>query len=168
MKQILPILLCCILLFSGCSFEDNSIKEPVTFYYPRSAYAYHTENPVMSPEIREALGHTSDLSYLISLYLAGPVDEKLRSPFPVETKLFSLKKDGKTLYIELTDSSQKLSDAQFSLACACFSRTCIELSDVNTVVITSGSRELSTSMGDLLLLDDSTLGITSADGGTAP
>lgn len=168
MKKWISIILCCVLFFTGCSFHSSSLKEPVSFYYPRNSYVYQTENAVMAPEAREALGHTQDLSYLINLYLAGPLSENLHSPFPADTKLIAITRHNKTLSIELTDSSRSLSDAQFSLACACFARTCIELSESHTVVITSGSRTLSTSMEELLLVDSSTMGLTDSDGGTEP
>ena len=55
--------------------------------------------------------------------------------------------------IEIWYTSGLLSDAEFSLACACLSMTCMELVNAEKVTIVSGSRSLTLSRDNLLLND---------------
>lgn len=160
MKRIASAFVCFLLLLSlfGCALEKPNIKEPVKFYYQRSSFAYHTEESVIHAENREAAGHAADLAYLLSSYLIGPTEEGLISPFPAGTKLVSLQQQEHTILIELSDAVHTLSDSQFSLACACISLTCMELTDAQTVTVFNGNQTLSTSREQLLLFDESTVG----------
>lgn len=159
MKQRVSLLLLSVmLLLCGCSLEKAAIKEPVQFYYQRGSFAYHTGESVIHPETREAAGHTQDLPYLLSNYLMGPTEEGLVSPFPYRTKLVSLQQEENSIRIELSDTVHSMTDAQFSLACACISLTCMELTDAQSVTVVSGNQSLSTTREQLLLFDESTIG----------
>lgn len=157
-RGVFLLLISVLLLLCGCSFEKATIKEPVRFYYQRSSFAYHTEESVIHPETREAAGHTEDLSYLLSNYLIGPTEEGLVSPFPYRTKLISLQQTDTDIRIELSDTVHSMTDAQFSLACACISLTCMELTGAESVTVVSGNQTLSTTREQLLLFDESTIG----------
>lgn len=145
-----------ILMLSACG--SSALKEPVTFYYRRAAFHSNAENSVIASEYREATGHQKDLWYLLTVYLAGPLDSSLRSPFPSGTKLLNVSADGNNLVIELSNTNRAQSDAAFSLACACLTKTCLALTDAETVTVISGSRTLTTSLDALLLFDESILG----------
>ena len=61
--------------------------------------------------------------------------------------------EGTELTIEISNTSALLTDSEFSLACACLSMTCMELTNAENVTITSGSRSLTLSRDNLLLND---------------
>lgn len=127
------ILICCSLF--GCNSFGTGIKEPVTFYYPRSLATYGHEDSIIASELRESSGHTNDPDYLISLYLHGPMDDSLVSPFPQGTSLISLEQENHILYLVLSDSFANQSNLDISIACACLSKTCFELCSVEQVEI---------------------------------
>ncbi|MGM9549806.1 MAG: GerMN domain-containing protein [Faecousia sp.] len=161
MKRIACLLLSLCLLLSGCSGER--IKDPVTFYYPRQEYQYGTADGVIASELREASGHTGDLRYLLALYLIGPSSEDLVSPLPRGTRLLQARQEGSAVTLELTDTAQAMTDAEFTLACACLTMTCLSVTGAEKVTITSGSRCVTMSPDSLTLFDDSTAASTTEE-----
>lgn len=162
-------LVCTILIISlmltlcACDFFNAGLKEPVTFYYQRTDYQYGVESGVIASEEREASGHTGDLSFLITLYLAGPLDEELVSPFPRNTQLLSVQKNQDTIRVELSDIGDRITDSQYSLACGCLTLTCLNLTESTNVTIISGERTITMNQKSLLLFDNSTAAIITED-----
>lgn len=150
MKRLVSILLCALLL-CGCS--SNAFADGVSFYYRRKNFQHHSDSPVIAAEVREVTGHRQDLQYLLSLYLMGPLDEGLSSPLPAGVRLVSVTKDSGNVTVELTDTGRSMTDAAFSLACTCITMTCKELTDTETVTVISGSRSITSSGEDVLLVD---------------
>ena len=138
----------------GCANDNNAGQDQVQFYYRRGEYTYGTDETVVSPEQRDITGHAEDLDYLLALYLMGPMDEELVSPFPASVRLLSVYQAADQLTVELTDAGKALTDAQFTLACGCLTKTCIELTDAVSVTILSGERSITMGAEDLLLFDD--------------
>lgn len=156
MKKRFAVLLLTLFLTvsAGCSFASSHMIEPVNFYYRRTQFLYGSSDSVIGSESREASGHTEDLNYLLSLYLAGPVEEGLISPFSRGTLLLSVVQWNDSVTIEVSDTGRFLSDANFSLACACISKTCMELTGAESVTVISGSRSLTTTPNNILLADE--------------
>lgn len=153
MKRILCLFLVCCFLFSGCSAVGQRIKEPVSFYYIRTNYSEDMASVIQSEE-REASGHRDDLPYLMKLYMMGPTEDSLRSPLPRGAKILSIENTGKEVFVQLSDLTKAMSDADFSLVCACLALTCFDLTKADTTTIASG--EWSITMGrDSLTLSDS-------------
>lgn len=153
MKRILCVLLILSMAaFSGCGRRDANT---VSFYYCRNPenYQYFEENGVIQAESREITGHRSDLRYVVGLYLAGPLEEELESPFSKTTRLVSAQKSGETIQIQLSDQDQSLSDASFSLACACLTLTCMNIFSCTEVTVTSGERTVTMNEGSIMLFD---------------
>lgn len=153
MKKIICILLSLCLLLSGCGHaEDHS----VSFYYCRSPedYQYFEADGVIRAEARDVTGHRSDLRYLVSLYLAGPLEERLQSPFPRTARLISVSIVEDTIQIQLSDQSKTMTDAEFSMACACLTLTCMGFLRCSQVTIISGDRTVSMNTDSILLSDD--------------
>lgn len=149
MKRITAVLLLLSLLFSGCA---EHMKEPVTFYYVRSNYQ-EDMTEIITSEKREASGHRDDLSYLMALYFMGPTEEGLRSPVPRGTTLYKTELVENTVILNISDTEKTMTDSEFTLACACLTLTCLELTDAQSVTINSGDR--SVTMGaDALILQD--------------
>ena len=158
MKRSLGILLCVLFLIGlcGCSTPLSGSGEPVSFYYRRADFQYHGTDNVIVPEQREISGHGGDLHYLISLYLVGPLDDSLVSPFPKGTRLLETQQNGMELLLTLSDSAASLSDSAFSLACTCLALTCMSFTNAETVTVSSEERVMTITTDNLLLSDDST------------
>ena len=140
MKKLLYLLLIVLIMFHawGCTYH-SSASEPVPFYYQRVQYQFGSPDGVIASEHREAVGHTGDIQYLLTLYLRGPLDPALKSPFPTGTALLDWKQEDRTLSITLTNAVTGLDDLALTLACACLAKTCFEIASVDTVQIYSGS-----------------------------
>ena len=84
----------------------------------------------------------------------GPLKQELVSAFPKSTRLLSGSINDSRMLIELSDTSESLTDAEFSLGCACLALTCIKASGAEEIVITSGSRTLAIREDTLLLYEE--------------
>ncbi len=136
-KWIAPVLVVLILVaLAGCG---SSLKEPVSFYYLRTAETiqYGAEDGMIASEEREASGHIEDLQYLLSLYLAGPLDLGLESPFPAGIKMDHLVIHRDSLVIVLSEDFSGLSGMDLTAACACLTATCFSLTDADEITIIS-------------------------------
>lgn len=160
---ILLISLFCSLL--GCSFGESSLKEPIVFYYQRAEFQYGTADAVVTPEKRDVSGHDNDYNYLLSLYLMGPLDESLCSPFPVGTKLSAFSQKDNKITVTLSAEQDNFSEAGFSLAAACFGLTCISMTGADEITVTFGDRSTVITAENLVLFDTGYENSSSENGG---
>lgn len=141
MKRIICGTLCLLFLLSllGCQNSVAEMQDAVVFYYLRSEItadsSFGDGDSVIVPEIQESLSQNKSLSYLIALYLNGPSDSRLQSPFPAELTLLSVHREQTELTITLSESLAELSGISLTQACACLALTCFHLSDARTVTI---------------------------------
>ena len=156
MKRLFCLILALCLLLSGCALSGERMKDPVTFYYPRREYQYGAADGVIASEQREASGHRRDLNYLLALYFMGPNDEALSSPLPRGVRFVKVGHDGTTVTLELTDTAQSMTEAEFTLACACITMTCLSITEAEIVTIISGSRTVTMNQDNLTLYDSNT------------
>jgi len=160
-RKILCLILSLSILLSGCGFFGERIKEPVTFYYLCGNYQEDLCCVIVSEE-REASGHLGDLSYLLALYLMGPTNDEYVSPLPAGTRITS-QIDAGHILLELPDTSHALSDIEFSLACACLTLTCLEITNAEDVTVLSGDRIKTMSRNTLTLHDTTSESIASEE-----
>ena len=153
MKRLTCLLLICCLFLSGCTMFGARVKEPVTFYYIRSDYQ-ETMQSVIGSEIREAAGHRSDLPYLLALYSMGPSSESLVSAFPKNIKIIPTEHTEKGIVLSISDELLDMTESEFTLACACLSLTCMELTDAEKITLVSGERKLAIRKDNLLTLEN--------------
>ena len=150
--------LCCMLILllliplAGCSSPNF---DPVLFYYCRrpEAYEYFDAEGIIRPEGRDLSGHSEDLTYLVALYLAGPLDEDLISPFPRKTRLLEEETKNNRILLELTDLGNTMTDSEFSLASACLAKTCMEYVHAKDITIKSGARSITINADNVILYD---------------
>ena len=167
MKRVISILLIFVLAFSlaACVYEEEpELVDPVNFYYLRvqdPENLYHgTADSVVLAEQREAFGVRDFLTVLLERYLSGPTSEGLVSPFPAGTKLKAWELSGNMLTLTLSNEIAQLSGMDLTLACACLTVTCLELTDAEAVQIraesaTFGSKaSITMTRNDLVLLDE--------------
>ena len=152
MKRVIVLLICISLLVCGCR---ELVSDPVTFYYVRKEYQEDMTDIIASEE-REAAGHRDDLSYLLQLYLMGPSDAELVSPLFTGTRILSVEYADGIINLELSDTSKTMTDTEFSLACACLTLTCMDLTDASEVNIISGNRSVTMDQSNLMLFDNVT------------
>jgi len=151
MNRLICSLLCFSLLLTGCSISGERIKEPVVFYYVREDYRKDMD-PVIASEIREASGHSEDLSYLLALYSIGPSQKDLKAALPRNTKIVPTEHTEEHIVLTLSEGVLTMTDADFTLASACLALTCMELIAVPQVTIVCGDRTI-TMQRDTILLE---------------
>lgn len=156
MKGLFCLILCLSLVLSGCGVLSAGVKEPVTFYYLQSQWQYGNPDGIIASEIREASGHRDSLPYLLALYLMGPVDEDLRSPLPADVRILSVEQSSTTIRLQLNEASDAMTDTEFSLACACLTLTCTELTGADSVTLCGTTRSITMTRDSLTLYDDVT------------
>ena len=140
MKRFFSLSLILALLLSGCAFGREQFIEPVTFYYlkahsDRESYAAFFGEGAIGSELREASGHRYDLNYLAALYLRGPTDPQLTPSFPSGSQVLEIGFERGTLHITMNTIPSQLNDMDLSVACACLSKTFMELTKVDTVLV---------------------------------
>lgn len=159
MKRLIALLLAfaCMACFSGCS-ADTTLADSLNFYYCTSDISYQDADGVIAAETRQ-VEHNSDLINTLNLYLQGPAIEELRNPFPVDTKVESLRSDNETLYLTMSVPFGELSGLELTLACACLCRTALEITNLHTVqircpdVLLDGNPAITMNLDSLIWLD---------------
>ena len=160
MKRLFCILLILSLFLCGCSKDDE-----VVFYYLPSDYLSEAHSSLLVPESRTVTGYTENLPFLISLYLSGPTDPELASPFPVGTKLYYTTTELPNITVYLQELPENMTDAEYSLACACLSMTVMKLAGAETVTVVCGNQSVTIDPSMLILYDEPTPSAT-IPGGT--
>lgn len=155
MKRSICAALCVIILLCGCAVSGERIKEPVYFYYVKNELDYRSANGVIACEEREASGHRDNLAYLLALYQMGASSEELRLPFPERTVISIEEQTNQEIKLVLNHEAFDMSDAEFSLACACLTLTCTELTDAERVTVTCDQRSVSMTRESITLVDSS-------------
>lgn len=161
MKKAIMILLTIAMILSLCACAlGEDIMDPVEFYYlrPVDSISYGDADGVIAAETREAAGHIRDLNYLLSMYLMGPSNPELTSPFPAKCHLVGINIKNDTLQIILDTTFNALEDMDLTLACACLTKTALSMTDVENIQIITSDGESKTVIGlfsrDSFLLED--------------
>ena len=136
MKHFVSILLAFSLVFCllGCA-KDAPPRKPVNFYYPATETVYDGEAEILHPEVRESANFDEDITGLLNLYLQGPVSESLRSPFPDRVTVTRYAATSNTAILVLSNEFAQLVGIDLTLACACISRTLLDLTGLDRVQI---------------------------------
>lgn len=159
MKKLMCMFLA-LLFLCGCSRNKANIQTPVNFYYPNADVSYNSPDAVLSAEVREGAGYTNDLVQLLNLYLAGPLSDEFKSPFPAGTAAMRAFLADTTLTVELSTEFAELKGLDLTIACACLTKTAIALTGCNRTRIyvsdakLDGNSYIILDAGDLLLIDN--------------
>ena len=136
MKKAMCLFFCLLLLiFAGCSTEEESMIYPVTFYYMDAESEYGSGSSMIASEIRDVKEHKNDYTYILNEYLMGPRVNGCISPFPAGTTLDDLLMGSTKANIVLSGHFTVATPAEMMLACACLTKTVTELTGVKTVQI---------------------------------
>lgn len=162
MKKLTSVLvvLCLLVCWTGCEAQPS--QDAVSFYYLRTQSDFSADQGIIASEARQNTGlNMENPTAVLSTYLDGPTSDELTSPFPREVTVLEVKRIGSSLHINFSRELAQLSGIDLTLACACVSRTCMELWDVDTVrirangTLLNGSTYVVMSREDLKLTDDS-------------
>lgn len=160
MKKVLLICLALILTLFGCSQMQPSYSEPLVFYYPVNNIDFSMGSAYIQPEVREGDGVGDSLQETLDLYLKGPMDPSTYyTPFQHNTRVESISRDSQLLDITLSRGFATYTGLPLTIACACITMTCLELTDVQAVRIRAkdttldGADYIEMSADSLLLID---------------
>lgn len=143
-----------LFLFSSCELSSQPAEDSVIFYYRSPKTEFGSQAELIIGEVRDAKGHTEDYSFLIEQYFNGPRTYDCISPFPAGTTLEELSFDSSKAYIVLTSQIATLSGSELMLACACLTKTVLEITGVDSVQISSSNGTLN-AMESITLSADS-------------
>jgi len=155
MRQFLAFIMVFICLISlvGCKSSEDTEDNSVIFYYRRAEYTYNSDENVVMAEKRELNNDRYELSYLLSLYMLGPTDERLISPFPSQTTLQEIVYEENAIAVTLSDFDSAISDSHFTIAAACLAMTIFELTEYETVTVNSGQHSITLDKTNTLFHD---------------
>lgn len=161
MKRMMTLIMAILLVipFFGCG-KDNDFRAPVNFYYCTDPVDYQSDYAVISPEIREGDGVNENLLQLLDLYLAGPITDGFRSPFPNGVRMEEISEENDLVTVSLSKEFSQLTDYSLTLACTGLSMTVMDLTGCETVRIQvadaplGGSDYIEMNREKLLFLDE--------------
>ena len=137
MKRLTCFFLIAVLLLTTAGCTRSAKDSEVPFYYPRTVFDHGNPDGVIVPENRDVTGHSTDLRYLLALYLQGPSDPELRFAFPEGTILVEFSQENQVIDITLSSKAAMMDDIDVTIACACLAETCFAISDAQQVHIQS-------------------------------
>ncbi len=145
MKRIVVLLLCCLaVLCAGCAFAQKEEPETVPVYdlYFRVANlgsATGADAIAVQPSdiAVDAEADANQLAKkLMDALLSGPVDTALRSPFPMDTALRSVRISGGHATVDMTPAYATLSGVELAMADYCITLTLTQIPEVRSVQTT--------------------------------
>ena len=139
MKRIISLLLSIVLLFGAAGCQIQNGNNAIAFYYPRSDYGYNTmENRfygrVIEAEIREDIPQQS-VHEILTIYLKGSISQAYSNPYPSNLKVESVSVVNKMSYIKVSNHLSELTGIRLMIACACLSRTVMDMTNTTSVEI---------------------------------
>lgn len=162
MKRIIALLLVMILCLSfwGCEEKETvKIEKPVSFYYRRAQINYGSDDGVIAFCIGEGAGYEEDLTGLLNVYLHNTDDPAFSRTFPAGSQLIKLTITDGVAEIQLNNLFARHTGIDLTIACACLSLTVMELTQVETVCISTtsatldGAESITMTADSILLLD---------------
>jgi hypothetical protein len=160
MKKCFILLLILCLLLAGCARQQTSLITTLKFYYPLQVADYTLGASYIQPELREGAGVDKSLKNMLNLYLKGPKDQiTFQMPFRYNTQVVSISRGSTMLDITLNRGFANYTGLDLTIACACITMTCMELTDVTVVRIRAenttldGAEFIEMSAESLLLVD---------------
>lgn len=155
MKRIVAWIAVLAFLLCGCDTDLSPSSETVTFYFLQKEFNYEQYESVIVAEKRDSTGMRRDLSYMLALYLMGPVEEEHTTPLPSGTRIYHSTDEEGNIQLELSAAARSMSDAELSIAAACLAMTCFDITDAESVTVENGERSITMNSQNLTLVDHS-------------
>lgn len=154
MRRVIVLLLCLTIL-TGCGSSQKEMEQPVKFYYcyrDAQSGSYGTETGALGVEIRDLGAAPRTAQEILAMYLQGPSDDTLISPFPQSVAVEQAALQNGVLTVTLSEDARVLSGIDRTAAVACLTQTMTQFSDITSVRFSVGGSFWNT--GRFLLLDD--------------
>ena len=136
------LIFCCLFGITACA-DDNTVPEnAVTVYFKREKPVFGTADGVIGTAYLDAEGHMQDHVYLLNKYFRTVPGEGFVSTFPTGLAVLSLKLEGLTAKVVLTDCIADLSGMELTVALVCMTQTVMSLTGCQEVIISAYSRQL--------------------------
>lgn len=154
MKRSICLMLCFALAAALWGCQQPQTEQPAAFYYRRTETAFQGSDGVIAPEERELAERSGDLGALLDLYCAGPITPGLENPLPPGTCVQSFRMEDGTLYLDFDPGLANLTGIDLTLAAGCLTRTFLELTGADTLVLSAGDALLNGQTAMRLSLTD--------------
>ena len=153
MKRLILFFLTLSAMLSFAACQEQPTPQQA-FYYLRTedTIAYGQEDALIVA-VPQKFSPDTELDILLQLYLDGPVDDDLRNPFPRRTYLLSTIEQEDTLLVVLSREFSTLDGMQLTLAGACLTATCRDLTGFEKIQVRSGENTYEFDMNSFVFLD---------------
>lgn len=154
-KRLFSLILCVILL-SGCSGKFGI--ETINFYYPKDDISFTSSAGVIDYESEANASDSIGLMDVMERYLEGPFSSSLRSPFPEDLKIVKAEQTEDSVILVFSRELGSMYGMDLTLACACITKTCLELTGAKSVTIQAqgttldGAEQITMDAESLILL----------------
>lgn len=143
MKRTFCLILATIIILTFSACLQNSDEDTVVFYYRTVQEDGIMPPSVLSTETRQYTDTRKDYFVLLQRYFNGPLNLDQESPFPAGTtvKRFAINKN--RAYITLSDEAATLYGVDLNIACACLTRTIVEMTGAESIELSLESALIS-------------------------
>ncbi len=154
MKRWLLIILALTML-TACE-KSEITPQHVGFYYPRREIVYGAQDGVIALDSREISLDGSSLYDLLNMYLQGPADTDLISPFPPGASILEIAQRDNCLHLTMNNDFFTPDSLNSSLSRASLAKTCFSLTDCEIITLHSSDRDtvLTITRNTFVLSDD--------------
>lgn len=136
MKRIILLTLLTAILISLFACTTNTMhKGSVVFYYIKNEKDFDGKTPIMTPYYPQIDHNTNGYAEILNVYFNGPTNYNCQSPFPAGTTIEDINITRSKAHLMLSPQFATISGIDSTVACACLTKTVIELTGVNTVQI---------------------------------
>ncbi len=137
MRRVLCILLCIAMVFglSACRQQPSERINPITFYYRNAQMQYGSDASALYGLDVDLENLEIPISEIVSLYLEGPDEPFLESPFPPGIHLVSYDWHDNLLTLVLSDSFNSLIGLDRSYAMACLTLTLTQVNGIDGILV---------------------------------
>lgn len=162
MKRLIILLLSVMMLLTGCTSTKN-ISRTVQFYYIHNEIEFGSKSGVIASNTVQIKYKNEDNLQILNRYFNGPTNYECISPFPAGITLIDFETTQDTARLTLSPHMSMLSGIDFTVACACLTRTVIELTGVQTVHLSiqdnliDGQESIRLTMSSFTYWDDTDL-----------
>lgn len=137
MRRFAALFLSLVMLlgFAGCSTKGDTRINPITFYYKNTDLRYNSEAKVLYGRDVDLENDQIPISEVVSLYLEGPDETFLESPFPPNARLEQAVWTGDLLKLTLSDEFNSLTGLDRTLAMACLTLTLTQVKGIDRIQV---------------------------------